>query len=60
MGLFQSSNTGESEFLDNSRLSGEFLLGYHSQRSMLKPRNGNSTNERENDEPISEPLGENN
>lgn len=39
--LFETSN-GESTFLDPRPLSGEFLLGYHSQREALKPRKGNS------------------
>ena len=59
MRLFRTSTTGESEFLDNSRLSGEFLLGYHSQRSALKPRNGTVTSGPETDDAVSEPLGEN-
>lgn len=39
--LFQTSG-GESAFLDNRPLSGEFLLGFHSQREALKPRKDNS------------------
>ena len=39
--LFESSG-GESTFLDNRPLSGEFLLGFHSQREALKPRKENS------------------
>lgn len=35
--LFES-NRGESAFLDNRPLSGEFLLGFHSQREALKLR----------------------
>ncbi|MDE1163059.1 MAG: type I-C CRISPR-associated protein Cas8c/Csd1 [Acidobacteriaceae bacterium] len=33
---FETVN-GESTFLDNRRLSGEFLLGFHSQREALRP-----------------------
>ncbi len=40
--LFETSE-GESAFLDNRPLSGEFLLGFHSQREALKPRRDNST-----------------
>lgn len=32
---------GKSAFLDNRPLSGEFLLGFHSQREALKPRKDN-------------------
>lgn len=39
--LFET-NGGESAFLDNRPLSGEFLLGFHSQREALKPRKDNS------------------
>lgn len=39
--LFQTSGD-ESTFLDNRPLSGEFLLGFHSQREALKPRKDNS------------------
>jgi CRISPR-associated protein Csd1 len=39
--LFETSG-GESAFLDNRPLSGEFLLGFHSQREALKPRKDNS------------------
>lgn len=39
--LFETSG-GESTFLDNRPLSGEFLLGFHSQREALKPRKDNS------------------
>lgn len=39
--LFEGSS-GESTFLDNRPLSGEFLLGFHSQREALKPRRDNS------------------
>jgi CRISPR-associated protein Csd1 len=59
MGQFRTSGTGQSEFLDNSRLSGEFLLGYHSQRSALKPGTGTTTRDPETDGIISEPIGEN-
>jgi CRISPR-associated protein Csd1 len=59
MGLFRTSTTGDSEFLDNSRLSGEFLLGYHGQRSALKPKNSTATSGPETDDAVSEPLGEN-
>lgn len=38
--LFETSG-GESTFLDNRPLSGEFLLGFHSQREALKPRKEN-------------------
>jgi CRISPR-associated protein Csd1 len=38
--LFET-NGGESHFLDNRPLSGEFLLGFHSQREALKPRKEN-------------------
>ena len=33
---------GESKFLDNRPLSGEFLLGFHCQREALKPRRDES------------------
>jgi CRISPR-associated protein Csd1 len=33
---------GESAFMDNRPLSGEFLLGFHSQREGLKPHKSNS------------------
>jgi len=59
IGLFRTSKTGDSEFLDNSRLSGEFLLGYHSQRSALKPKNDTASGVPETDDAVSEPLGEN-
>ncbi len=39
--LFETSGE-ESTFLDNRPLSGEFLLGFHSQRDALKPRKDNS------------------
>ncbi|HUZ94322.1 MAG TPA: type I-C CRISPR-associated protein Cas8c/Csd1, partial [Edaphobacter sp.] len=39
--LFETSG-GESAFLDPRPLSGEFLLGFHSQREALKPRKDNS------------------
>lgn len=39
--LFETSS-GESTFLDPRPLSGEFLLGFHSQREALKPRRDNS------------------
>lgn len=39
--MFETSG-GESTFLDNRPLSGEFLLGFHSQREALKPRKDNS------------------
>jgi len=39
--LFETSGA-ESTFLDNRPLSGEFLLGFHSQREALKPRKDNS------------------
>lgn len=39
--LFET-NGGESTFLDPGPLSGEFLLGFHSQREALKPRKDNS------------------
>ena len=35
--LFETK-AGESAFLDNRPLSGEFLLGFHNQREALKPR----------------------
>lgn len=38
--LFETSD-GESAFRDNRPLSGEFLLGFHSQREALKPRKEN-------------------
>jgi CRISPR-associated protein Csd1 len=41
--LFETSG-GDSTFLDNRPLSGEFLLGFHSQREALKPRKDNSNN----------------
>jgi CRISPR-associated protein Csd1 len=40
--LFETSGGGESAFLDNHPLSGEFLLGFHSQREALKPRKDNT------------------
>ena len=40
--LFETSG-GESTFVDNRPLSGEFLLGFHSQREALKPRKGSSS-----------------
>lgn len=47
---------GQDSFLDNRRLSGEFLLGFHSQREALRPKqrsetalNENSTEELEGD-----------
>lgn len=39
--LFETGG-GDSTFLDNRPLSGEFLLGFHSQREALKPRKGSS------------------
>jgi CRISPR-associated protein Csd1 len=39
--LFKTDG-GESTFLDNRPLTGEFLLGFHSQREALKPRKDNS------------------
>lgn len=39
--LFETSG-GQSAFLDNRPLSGEFLLGFHSQREAVKPRKSNS------------------
>lgn len=39
--LFKTSG-GENAFLDPRPLSGEFLLGFHSQREALKPRRDNS------------------
>jgi CRISPR-associated protein Csd1 len=39
--LFRTSGA-ESTFLDNRPLSGEFLLGFHSQREALKPHKENS------------------
>lgn len=41
--LFRVNPAGESEFLDNGRLSGEFLLGYHSQRSAFRPQGNSDT-----------------
>jgi CRISPR-associated protein Csd1 len=38
MGLFRVNVHGVSEFADNSKLSGEFLLGYHNQRAALIPK----------------------
>ena len=38
--LFETRG-GENSFLDPRPLSGEFLLGFHSQREALKPRKGN-------------------
>ena len=35
---FPAMADGASSFTDNSRLSGEFLLGYHSQREALRPK----------------------
>lgn len=39
--LFET-RSGASAFVDNRPLSGEFLLGFHSQREALKPRRHNS------------------
>jgi len=38
MGLFRVDIHGVSEFTNNSKLSGEFLLGYHNQRAALIPK----------------------
>lgn len=38
IGMFRSDVDGNSEFTDNSRLSGEFLLGFHNQRADLQPQ----------------------
>jgi len=59
IGSFRTGATGSNEFLDNSRLTGEFLLGYHSQRSALKSRNGSAATTPETEDVISEPLGDN-
>ena len=48
--LFETSS-GESAFLDPRPLSGEFLLGFHSQRSALKPRKDNSNDAEPEDTP---------
>jgi CRISPR-associated protein Csd1 len=40
--LFQTDGGGESAFLDNRPLSGEFLLGFHSQREALRPQKNTS------------------
>jgi len=37
-GMFRSDVSGNSEFTDNSKLSGEFLLGFHNQRADLQPK----------------------
>ncbi|MDR3723373.1 MAG: type I-C CRISPR-associated protein Cas8c/Csd1 [Terracidiphilus sp.] len=37
------SSSGNGAFLDNRPLSGEFLLGFHSQREALRPRKNNSS-----------------
>lgn len=41
MGLFRIDVHGVSEFTDNSKLSGEFLLGFHNQRADLTPKKPN-------------------
>ena len=41
MGLFRVDVQGVSEFTDNSKLSGEFLLGFHNQRAALMPKKPN-------------------
>jgi CRISPR-associated protein Csd1 len=41
MGLFRVDVHGVSEFADNSKLSGEFLLGFHNQRAGLTPKKPN-------------------
>ena len=41
--LFETSG-GDSTYLDNRPLSGEFLLGFHSQREALKPRKNDPNN----------------
>jgi CRISPR-associated protein Csd1 len=41
MGLFRVDVHGVSEFTDNSKLSGEVLLGYHNQRAALIPKKPN-------------------
>jgi len=38
IGMFRSDVDGNSEFTDNSKLSGEFLLGFHNQRADLQPK----------------------
>ena len=35
---FPATDAGENSFTDNRRLSGEFLLGYHSQRAALRAK----------------------
>jgi CRISPR-associated protein Csd1 len=40
---FQTNADGESAYMDNRRLSGEFLLGYHSQREALRPKKDGNT-----------------
>jgi CRISPR-associated protein Csd1 len=42
MGLFRVDVHGVSEFTDNSKLSGEFLLGFHNQRTDLIPKKPNT------------------
>lgn len=44
---FENRN-GENSFLDNHPLSGEFLLGYHSQREALRSRKSKSEGEEPN------------
>jgi len=35
----------ETDFMDERRLSGEFLLGYHCQRRALRPKSESDRNE---------------
>ena len=53
---------GESSFTDNRTLSGEFLLGFHSQRAALRPRQESNATSHQlaPDQPvIDQPEGEN-
>jgi hypothetical protein len=59
MDLFRIDIHGVSEFNDNSKLSGEFLLGFHNQRTALvpnAPNKGTDTNDPENDSNEEEDL----
>jgi CRISPR-associated protein Csd1 len=47
---FPAMAEGASSFTDNSRLSGEFLLGYHCQREALRPKNMKPTAAEEQNE----------
>jgi CRISPR-associated protein Csd1 len=49
MDLFRIDVHGDSEFTDNRKLNGEFLLGFHNQRADLTPKRPNK------DADVSEP-----